>query len=152
MYSHTLEPILLGWTQWVFKLDHQKVCGINGTKSLSAPMMTSSNGTIFCVTGHLYSPHIGQWRKALMFSLICVWIRPFTECLLRAHPVHSDFRLFEPVDCYISNLENAVSYINDEIKIVQIQKSALYNDGNLVIILGAFFVRKCAEKMIKPIL
>ena len=37
-------------------------------------MMTSSNGNILRVTGHLWpvdSPHKGQWREALMFSLIC---------------------------------------------------------------------------------
>ena len=45
-------------------------------------MMTSSNGNIFRVTGPLcgeftvpvISPHKGQWRGALMYSLICVWI------------------------------------------------------------------------------
>ena len=47
-------------------------------------MMTSSNGNIFRVTGHLcgeftghrWIPHThkGQWRGALMFSFICVWI------------------------------------------------------------------------------
>ena len=41
-------------------------------------MITSSNGNIFRVTGHLCGEftghHKGQWRKALMFSLICVWI------------------------------------------------------------------------------
>ena len=41
-------------------------------------MMTSSNGNIFRVTGLLLSPvnspHKGQWRGALMFSLICAWI------------------------------------------------------------------------------
>ena len=70
--------------------------------------------------------------------------RPFTECLVRAHPVHTDFRLSEPVDCYVDNLENGVilSNINDEIKIVANQKSVLYNDGNLVFILIAFFSRK----------
>ena len=52
--------------------------------------MTSSNGNIFCITGHLCgeftgdvrgihrssvnSPHKGQWCGALMFSLICVWL------------------------------------------------------------------------------
>ena len=43
-------------------------------------MMTSSNGNIFHVTGSLWvhrspvnSPHKGQWRGALMFSLICAW-------------------------------------------------------------------------------
>ena len=44
--------------------------------------MTSSNGNIFRVTGHLCgefhrspvnSPHKGQWRGALMVSLIWVW-------------------------------------------------------------------------------
>ena len=42
-------------------------------------MMTSSNGNIFCVTGPLWResltsgfPSNGQWRVALMFSLICV--------------------------------------------------------------------------------
>ena len=42
-------------------------------------LMTSSNGNIFHVTGPLCgeftspvnSPHTGQWRGALMFSLIC---------------------------------------------------------------------------------
>ena len=45
-------------------------------------MMTSSNGNIYRVTGHLCgeltvpvnSPYKGQWRGALMFSLICAWI------------------------------------------------------------------------------
>ena len=46
------------------------------------PMMTSSNGNIFRVLAlcagnspvPVNSPHKGQWRGALMFSLICVWI------------------------------------------------------------------------------
>ena len=47
-------------------------------------MMTSSNGNIFRVIywpfvrgihrSPVNSPHKGQWREALMFSLICVWI------------------------------------------------------------------------------
>ena len=46
-------------------------------------MKTSSNGNIFPVTGPLCgeftghwvnSPHKGQWRGTLMFSLICAWI------------------------------------------------------------------------------
>ena len=41
-------------------------------------MMTSSNGNIFSVTRPLWgapvnSPHKGQWRGALVFSLICAW-------------------------------------------------------------------------------
>ena len=50
---------------------------------LFAHMMTSSNGNIFHVTGPLRgaihrsplnSPLKGQWRGALMLSLICAWI------------------------------------------------------------------------------
>ena len=47
---------------------------------LSNLMMTSSNENIFHVTGHLCGEftglrwHKGQWRGALMFTLICVWI------------------------------------------------------------------------------
>ena len=47
--------------------------------------MTSSNGNLFRVTGHLWgeftgprspvnSPHKGQWRGVLMFTLICARI------------------------------------------------------------------------------
>ena len=44
--------------------------------------MTSSNGNIFRVTGHLcweftgrrWIHRKGKWRGALMFSLICAWI------------------------------------------------------------------------------
>ena len=50
-------------------------------------MMTSSNGNIFRVTGPLCgevtgpgdSPHKGQWRGALMFSFICVWINDWVN-------------------------------------------------------------------------
>ena len=53
-------------------------------RSAEAFMMTSLNGNIFSVTGHLFgeftarppvnSPHKGQWRGALIFSLICTRI------------------------------------------------------------------------------
>ena len=51
-------------------------------------MMTSSNGNIFprywpFVWGihrsPVNSPHKGQWRGALMFSLICVWINDWVN-------------------------------------------------------------------------
>ena len=49
----------------------------------SMTMMTSSNGNIFRVTGPLCSPvnspHKGQWRGALMFSLICAWINSWVN-------------------------------------------------------------------------
>ena len=66
-------------------------------------MMTSSNGSIFCVTGHLCGeftgrrwipPFKGQWRGALMFSLICAWIKGWVNNReagdLRHHRVHYD--------------------------------------------------------------
>ena len=64
--------------------------------------MTSSNGNIFRVTGPLCgeftgpvnSPHKGQWRGALMFSLICVWINGWVNNGeagdLRRHRSHYD--------------------------------------------------------------
>ena len=53
-------------------------------------MMTSWNGNIFHDTGH--SPHKGQWREALMFSLICDWINGWVNNReagdLRRHRAH----------------------------------------------------------------
>ena len=63
-------------------------------------MMTSSNETIFRVTGPLClrspvnSPHKGQWRGALMFSLICAringWVNNGEAGDLRRHRAHYD--------------------------------------------------------------
>ena len=61
-------------------------------------MMTSSNGNIFRVTGNspvpVNSPHKGQWRGALMFSLICAWINDWVNNReagdLRRHRGHYD--------------------------------------------------------------
>ena len=65
--------------------------------------MTSSNGNIFRVTGHLCgeftghrlnSPHNGQWRGALMFSLIWAWINGWANNRdagdLRSHRANYD--------------------------------------------------------------
>ena len=60
--------------------------------------MTSSNGKkYFRVTGPLSplnSPHKGQWRGALMFSLICAWINGWVNNReagdLRRHGAHYD--------------------------------------------------------------
>ena len=65
-------------------------------------VMTSSNENIFRVTGHLCgeftgpvnSPHKGQWRGALMFSLICTrikgWINNVKAGDLRRYRTHYD--------------------------------------------------------------
>ena len=63
--------------------------------------MTSSNGNIFRVTGHLCgeftdppanSPHKGQWRGAFMFSLICVcingWVNNYEAGDMRRYRAH----------------------------------------------------------------
>ena len=65
--------------------------------------MTSSNGNIFRVTGPFVrgihrspvnSPHKGQWRGALMFSLMCArindWVNTGEAGDLRRHRAHCD--------------------------------------------------------------
>ena len=56
------------------------------SKVILKDMMTSSNGNIFRVTDHLCgeftddrTPHKGQWRGALMFSVICAWINGWVK-------------------------------------------------------------------------
>ena len=60
------------------------------TQMSSLTMMTSSNGNIFRVIHYwlfvwgihqspVNSPHKGQWRGALMFSLICIWINGWVK-------------------------------------------------------------------------
>ena len=65
-------------------------------------MMTSSNGNIFALLAlcagnspvPVNSPHKGQWRVTLMFSLICVWINGWVNSReagdLRRHRGHYD--------------------------------------------------------------
>ena len=77
--------------------------------------MTSSNGNIFRVTGHYAgnsphrspgnSPHKGQWRGALMFSLImliCVWINDWVNNReagdLRRHHAHYDVTVMDTIE------------------------------------------------------
>ena len=71
-------------------------------------MMTTSNGNIFrgywpFVRGiqrsPVNSPHKGQWRGALMFSLICSWINGWVNNReagdLRRHRAHYDVIVME---------------------------------------------------------
>ena len=60
-------------------------------------MITSSNGNIFRVTGPLcreFTQSQGQWREALMFSLICAWANGSVNNRdardLRRHRAHYD--------------------------------------------------------------
>ena len=76
--------------------------------------MTSSNGNIFRLAGHLCgeftgdrwsprspvnSPHKGQWRGALIFSLICAWINGWVNNReagdLRRHRAHYDVNVMK---------------------------------------------------------
>ena len=60
--------------------------------------MTSSKENIFRITGILCGEftgdHKGQWRGALMFSLICAWMNGWVNIReaggLRRHRVHYD--------------------------------------------------------------
>ena len=76
---------------------------LSGIGFQKLPMMTSSNGNIFHITGPLRrgihqspvnSPHKGQWCRALMFSLICDWIYSWVSNReagdLRNHCTHYD--------------------------------------------------------------
>ena len=58
-------------------------------------MMMSSSGNIFRVTGPLCREFTGgQWRRALMFSLICTWINGWVNSCeagdLKHHRAHYD--------------------------------------------------------------
>ena len=85
-----------------FQICHFKKCSNRKADVHNSEyMMTSSNGIIFCVTGHLCGEftghrflHKGQWRGALMLSLICDWINPWVNNGeagdLRRHRTHND--------------------------------------------------------------
>ena len=72
----------LSYRSEIWQASRQRCC--RGACQISECMMTSWNGNIFRVTGHLcgeftgprsvISSHKGQWCGALVYSLICVWI------------------------------------------------------------------------------
>ena len=74
-----------------FNIPEKRVsCGLYKSKRkwrCHDTMMTSSNGNIFRVTDlcagnsavPMNSPHKGQWRGAVMFSLICAWINSWAN-------------------------------------------------------------------------
>ena len=68
-YISDLNVIPSHWTLTIFRPT---------SKDLPMKFMMSSNGNIVRVTGALWgesvdSPHKGQWRGALMYSLTCTW-------------------------------------------------------------------------------
>ena len=91
-------------------------------------MMTSSNGNIFRVTGPLCwellgfhrspvnFPHKGQWRGALMFSLICAWINGLVCNLgtgdLRRHSAHYDVTVMNILSAFNTFMLNLAKTVN----------------------------------------
>ena len=82
-------------------------------------IMTSSNGKIsaslaICAGNSpvpVNSPHKGQWRGALMFSLICVWINGWVNNReagdLRRYRVHYDV-IVMIINHVVNNIKNIV--------------------------------------------
>ena len=100
-------------------------------------MMTSSNGNIFRVTGHVCgeftappvnSPHKGQWRGALMFSLICVWIHGWVNKReagdLRRYRTHYDVIVM----CYICiwSWDSPCDHVIDNTGCIQVKSDISY--------------------------
>ena len=84
-------------------------------------MMTSSNGNIFRVTGHLFgssvnSPHKCQWRGALMFSFIWAWINGWVNNReagdLRRHRAHYGVTVMQAVPSHEALLQKEKSQRN----------------------------------------
>ena len=107
---------VLGW-RWASPYSYR-----HKNTALGWDMMTSWNGNIFRVTGHLcgkftgdrWIPHNGQWRGALMFLLICTWIKGCANNRqagdLRRHRVHYDvivmisFKMVDGMSKYLTTL------------------------------------------------
>ena len=62
------------------------------------------------------SPHKGQWRGAVMFSLICVWINGWVNNReagdLRRYRAHYDVSVINAVQSYISLIEFIYLFIH----------------------------------------
>ena len=77
----------------------------------TACMMTSSNGNIFRTVNSL---HKGQWRGALMFSLICVWINDWISNReagdLRRYRAHYDVIVMVMIWCLFRRCQFVLMY------------------------------------------
>ena len=85
-------------------------------------MMTPSNGNIFRVTGHLWgnapitggSPQKGQWRRVLVFYLICTWTDVCTNNRttsdLRRHRAPRDITVMLPQGLRLDSVNNGIMF------------------------------------------
>ena len=100
-------------------------------------MMTSSNGNIFRVIHRspVKSPHKDQWRGALMFSLICVWINRWVNNReggdLRRYRAHYDVTVMiiyglSDMKCSLNQTECNVHFIISKLPCV----STNFNNQN----------------------
>ena len=98
--------------------------------------MTSSNGSIFRVTGPLCgeftgdSQHRGQWRGALMLSFICVWINGWVNNReagdLRRCRAHYDVTVMEIFTHYGHVTDLRKPNFNSEINIGHFSRLIVY--------------------------
>ena len=70
------------------------------------------------------SPHKGQWRGALIFSLICAWINGWVNSRkagdLKRHRAHHDFTLMYTHVWYVTlSKDNHKSFITSWCRIIQ---------------------------------
>ena len=109
-------------------------------------MMTSPNGNMFRVTGFVRRihrspvnfPHKGQWRRALMFSLICAWINGWINNRdasdLRRHRAHYDVTIM----LQISIIHVSISCFAFQLRLLTLPNVALihftqYGDNCLTV-------------------
>ena len=103
VFAHSF--LYLSWfSRKGFKFWFSTYCSV--TVKWENHMMTSSNENIFRVTGPLCGeftgdrwPHKGQWRGALLFTLICVWTNGWVNTRdagdLGRHRAHYDVTVME---------------------------------------------------------
>ena len=84
------------------------------------------------------SPHKGQWRGALIFSLICTWINGWVNNWdtgdLRHHRTHYDVTvmMYESVNCIIDlyNTEGEILSFNDFLSLTSLWQLPVLQDTN----------------------
>ena len=88
---------------------------MRGCQWLVCSWLTSPNGNIsvllaLCDRWPVNSPHKSQWRAALMFPLICAWIKGRVNNSeagdLRRHRSHYDVTVIYGINCMVTIINN----------------------------------------------